>query len=724
MSDKKEWALYLAALGFWVFRLQPNSKLPMDKGWQTQATRGVEEIEELWNSQPEANIGISTSKFGKDKALVVIDEDNKGSKKGAETLFQLDFAGYEIPITFIQTTPTGGRHHVYVCEKPLRQGGANILGNGLDVRSRGGYIVGSGSTLLDGAYTSDDGKIQRAPQWLLDKLSVAKVEPKKEVDVSRIDPDMARARAVAYLEDAPIAEEGSRNETAFRVICEIKDKGVDEDTALELIMEWNENNDPPMEAEEIEITVRSAYKTGQNPIGYKAPEVIFDEVEEAAPEPTWFDKINENHALVMTGGSHAILWERTDKDGKYKVDLLNEQSFHKMLSYKSIVLNKKPMRQTKVWIDDVGARRYEGLVFAPEQNVDARFFNLWRGFAVKPFADGEVPSDKAKRSLELFLEHAEKNVADGDPVMFKFLMCHFAHLVQRPWEKPLTALVFKGSKGVGKNALVSCIAMMLGQHAIITSKRRYLTSNFNSHFENCLMFVADEACWPGDKEAEGMLKDLITGGEHNIERKGYESYTVANLTRVYILGNEDWLAPATEDERRYGVFNVNENRKQDLKFFSEMMEGMRDGGVRLLLQYLRDWKIDININQAPYSKGLVDQKLASLDPFGQFWYDCLRSGELIGSSLADCDFLKIRTTQLRTAFTNYVKQRHISARLPSETVMGAQLKKYAASITKKRVFGAGYEYRSTGLAALRKDWEKYIKGEIDWPEDNMEDAFE
>jgi hypothetical protein len=46
------------------------------------------------------------------------------------------------------------------------------------------------------------------------------------------------------------------------------------------------------------------------------------------------------------------------------------------------------------------------------------------------------------------------------------------------------------------------------------------------------MFALDEAFWSGDKQAEGTLKDLITGRDHVIEHKGKEPYTVANKTRV------------------------------------------------------------------------------------------------------------------------------------------------------------------------------------------------
>src|SRR5690606_18889741 len=134
---------------------------------------------------------------------------------------------------------------------------------------------------------------------------------------------------------------------------------------------------------------------------------------------------------------------------------LNEQSFHKMLAHKSIALSDgKRTPLSKMWISDEVCRRYEGLVFSPGRPVNERFYNMWRGFAHKPIEPGEKIEPRWQAGLDAFLEHALMNVCNGDTKLFHYLISYFAHLIQRPWEKPLVALVFKGSKGVGKNALV------------------------------------------------------------------------------------------------------------------------------------------------------------------------------------------------------------------------------------------------------------------------------
>lgn len=732
----KSHALALAEKGFWVFRLRPGGKLPLRKGWQLEATRDPEVLSRLWDEEPNANPGIFTSRYEDDKAIIAVDEDNKDGRDGQGTLFQLDFEGRTFPPTFVQTTVTGGRHHVYSARQAVKQG-SNVLGAGLDIRSRGGYLVGSGAVINGKNYQDNDAPLAQAPDWIVAQLAiVVDTKPKAVVDISRINPARATERALEYLATvAPLPSEGSRNETAYRVCCTIKDKGVLQDECLSLMYEWNGMLESPIEDEELETTVRSAYKTGQNDVGAVAAEALFDVMDmpeekpaatPASDEPILhpFETLSKNYALVMAGGGHHILWETTDVKGNFKLEHLQEASFHKKFAWYTMQTGDgKTHSTTKLWMTERNrCRRYDGLVFAPGRQVDTRFYNMWRGFSFEPPKPDEVFPPEAIRAVELFNEHALQNVSNGDLDMYQYLIKYFAHMVQRPWEKPLVALVFKGEKGVGKNALVQCIGALFKAHTMLTSKKRYLISNFNGHLESLLLFILDEAFWSGDKEAEGVLKDLITGSTHSIERKNQEVYDVDNLTRLVVISNEDWIVPATDDERRYGVYSVNNNRKQDIKFFTEMREGMEAGGYRLLLQQLLNTDLrGFQINKAPQSTGLVQQKIASLDVLGQWWFDVLMHGELFGSTFTGVDFSRISAAVIRSSFQNYAKARQVRSRLPDETTLAKQLKRFAVSMHRVPD-GEGNHWYVTegGLNALRKDFETYVKGKVEWQANEMD----
>src|SRR5574343_233009 len=197
---KKEWALSLAGDGFFIFPIKPLDKTPAITGWQEAATRNPRVIELHWATNPDYNIGIYTGKFGDDGgALLVVDVDVKEGKNGYEELLRLELDGWELPQTRCHITPSTGRHYFYRVSAPVRQG-ANVLAPGLDVRSRGGYVVGRGSTLVSGVYTLD-GSISHpvdAPQWLIERCGTdTRPESGVRHDAVAVNPDHANRRGEA-----------------------------------------------------------------------------------------------------------------------------------------------------------------------------------------------------------------------------------------------------------------------------------------------------------------------------------------------------------------------------------------------------------------------------------------------------------------------------------------------------------------------------------------------
>lgn len=717
-------AIRLADLGFWVFPLIPGHKEPAIEEWPNEATRDYQKIINWWGHNPNYNIGIYTGKYKDDAALVAIDVDVKNGGKGDAELLRLEFAGWELPTTYVQTTPTGGRHLVFSCATPVRQG-ASVLGKNIDVRSRGGYIVGAGSCTPRGYYKAHSRPVAPCPEWVISacgqKRSVERVAD-AQVPAVQIDAHQAAARAKHYLLDvAPLAIEGTGGDnTTYKVAAQCKDFGVSEPLCLALMCAfWNPRCAPPWDYDELAEKVAHAYTYGENTIGAAAPETTFQPLSppaaQTAPALNPIDLINQQYAYVIAGGGQHILWETKDAQGHAKVEHLPLDTFHGKFAPQTVQIGtgaNTPI--SKLWMTSPNRREYDGLVFMPEQQPPPRFYNLWKGFSVYPADAGARDT-----SVDMFLEHVRENICKGNDTLATWLLGYFAHIFQRPWEKPLVALVFRGSKGVGKNAPVERIGALLGGHFLLTSNRRYLVGNFNGHLERCLLFALDEAFWSGDKQAEGVLKDLITGREHVIEHKGKEPYTVANKTRIVIIGNEDWLVPASYDERRFAVFDVGEKRKQDRTFFTQMRVGMEQGGYAVLLRYLLDYKITTDPNAAPDTEGLRDQKHQSLEPLQQWWLDCLTEETIIGHDFAGWP-TEMECGDLRNAFFRYVRTRNIKSRVPDHRLFGMQLGRCAPSCVRTRRSkqledgSRPYVYPLYTVAHYRAEWEQFIQHTVDW----------
>lgn len=709
--------LDLAARGFYLFPLQPNSKLPAIKAWQVQASRDTAKIERWARKYPGCNWGIFTGKYGDDAALLVVDVDTKGEKHGNATLLALELEGLDCPPTLESATPSGGRHLVYRVSTAVRQG-VDVLGQGLDIRSHGGFIVAPGSTIDGVPYRIESDRApEPAPCWVMDRCGLPRSKSANRERLPGIDPERAHARAVEYLtKQAPEAIEGAGGDrTTFVVAAKLKDLGVDEATATRLMLElWHDGCG--WSPDELAAKVRNAFKYGANPPGADAPEAAFEPINVSNDEHSEGNvsqgvhplaKLNAEYALVMTGGGHHILWETTDFRGCPIVEHVKEGSFHKYHAAKEFQVGKKPEKLTDVWMAWPKRRTYDGLVFSPERPVASRWYNLWRGFDYVPKT---TASARAQAAVQSWFDHVERNVCRGDKTLAHWFVGYMAHLVQRPWEKPLVALVLKGRKGTGKNAVIERVGALFSRNLVVADDDRYLIGNFNSHLEACLLLALDEASWAGGKKVEGKLKGIITGAKHMIERKGMEPYQVDNLTRVAIIGNEDWLVPATQDERRYAVFDVGEGDMQKRSFFQEMREGMEANGgegYSLLLARLQAFDLStVDVNDAPKTDGLADQKLESLGAQHSWWLDCLIEGQILGGDFAGEWPTELPTNRLIEAARRYTVERGVRSWQPSRIAFNRAMKQFipgwhANKTTKPQPGDATYHYTLPSLDQAR-----------------------
>lgn len=638
---KLEAALYLAKKGFRIFPLVPNSKIPAIKNFAENATADEEKLSN-WFENDEFNLGISTDN------LLVLDVDVKtDGQNGLESLAFLSEQGLELPKTTAQVTPTGGYHHIFTVSEPVSNSASKIA-PGLDIRGKGGYIVGMGSKIDGVSYKINKAPTVEAPDWLVEACGKAREEISRAREVAAIvDPDKAIARGEKYLKALPPTEKGNRNHEAYKIANVLKDYGVTQADIFYLMSDhWV--CIPPLEFTELGAAIASAFKYGKEAQGSASPEALFAEpVSEAELNATSSPdgdaplhpvaELNKHHAYILLEGKHRILFETKDSDDNFKVQFLEENTFHTMLSSRIITTGDGgAVPLTRLWMRSPERRQYAGLTFRPESKTKSNFYNLWRGWDVKDIAKGETITDEMKKAVDAFQSHIFENVANMDEDLYTWVMAWFAHLLQRPWEKPITAMVLRGGKGVGKNAIFECFKPMFPDHYLVSGDKRYLVSNFNAHFERLLMFVADEMFWSGDKQNEGILKALVTDKKLSIEKKGKDTYSIDSCLRVAILGNEKWVVPASHDERRYAIFDMGEGNKQNRRFFGDLFDNLARGGTRYLFHTLKNTDISkIDVGKIPLTSGLLKQKKMTATTLQKWWLECLETGFIDGAQLTD-----------------------------------------------------------------------------------------
>ncbi len=328
----------------------------------------------------------------------------------------------------------------------------------------------------------------------------------------------------------------------------------------------------------------------------------------------------EKWAFVQVEGSARVLREELHNDQivLYKTeDLRKEYANRKVLDQSS----EKPrlVNLTDMWLEHPDRRTYSaGICFAPENEQQGRY-NLWRGWSYRA-----TPGD-----VEPFLSFVHEVVADGNKDYAAYLIGWAAQLVQFPQQKLGVAVCLRGQKGSGKTFYGELLGNLCKAHHRIVSKAEHVTGKFNRHLEDTLLLQCDEAYWARNKAAEGALKDLLTNPRITVERKGMDSYSSNNYTRLLFTSNEEWVVPASLDERRFAIFDVSSCRRQDAKYFGSLRKWYDQGGAESLLWYLKHFDLStVDVRTAPRTEALDEQKLHSLDTVDQWLLDCLQAGEI------------------------------------------------------------------------------------------------
>ncbi|MES5819051.1 bifunctional DNA primase/polymerase [Streptomyces sp. RG80] len=235
-------ALDAAARGWHVFPLRPGTKRPALHGeksctrtgectgghrkWEQRATTDPDRIQAAWSQAP-FNVGIATGTSG----LVVIDLDmpkDKGSSDapcGAATFGALcERAGHAVPATYRVRTASGGTHLYFTAPNGVWLANtAGTIGELVDTRAWGGYVVAAGSTNDIGTYEAvSSSVVAPLPEWLQAILQPVPVRSAGPLKPPAVDAGRAALSALeaecAVVSAAPDKQRNTTlNRCAFKV---------------------------------------------------------------------------------------------------------------------------------------------------------------------------------------------------------------------------------------------------------------------------------------------------------------------------------------------------------------------------------------------------------------------------------------------------------------------------------------------------------------------------
>jgi hypothetical protein len=371
------------------------------------------------------------------------------------------------------------------------------------------------------------------------------------------------------------------------------------------------------------------------------------------PQPAKWDEaidlLNTRHAIIDNVGGKTMIasWEPSPLDpSRLVVVFQSKESLLLRYSNRSVsvpVLNVRGVSGTgsmalgQWWLGHRGRRQFRGVTFLPRGDATVSgCLNLWRGWGIDP-----VQGD-----WSLIREHIEEVVAGGDVEVGDYVVRWIAWAIQHPDRQAEVALVLIGAKGVGKGTLVRVLERIFGAHAFQVTSREEVIGQFNGHLQDCILFVADEAYWGGDKRCVGRLQGMITEPILSIERKGIDIFQVRNFLHMVMLAEPGWVIPAGRYERRYAAPAVNDKRRGDKPYFKALYRQIEDGGAAAMFYDLQRMDLgDWHPRDIPEAllKGAALQKQQGLNlPPLEQWYVMLLHNGVVPGALAG---------RLNTAYT-------------------------------------------------------------------------
>jgi hypothetical protein len=266
-----------------------------------------------------------------------------------------------------------------------------------------------------------------------------------------------------------------------------------------------------------------------------------------------------------------------------------------------------------LWLRSPDRRAYDSLVFWPGNDVAGKY-NLWRGFSVKA----------QQGDCSLFWQFVREAICAGSDEIYAYVRCYFAHMVQRPWERPEVAIVLRGGQGTGKNTFVDAMGSLVKLHFCEVSSVDQLTGRFNAHMRNIILMHANEATWGGNKSESGKLKAMITDATIPVEMKGQDILHIDNFLRLVVSSNESWPVPVDADDRRFLILDVSSVFKQDTAFFAALHAELNAGGREALMHDLETEDLTgFSPRDKPATPFGADMKIRSADSPTRWLYEAL-----------------------------------------------------------------------------------------------------
>ena len=581
-----------------IFPVAAGKKLPpCFEGYQAAASNDPEQIKKWHKRYPGCSWGVEPANSG----IIALDADLKEGKNGQVTLDMLELEYGPLPPTSTVITPSGGKHFRFKATETVKHK-FRINGFGEHCDSPH-YTVIPGCVMRDGKTYEyeNDTELADAPDWFL-KLPAwskpTKVEITEQDFVSEPDTDDKIKMATSYLiDDAPIAKEGENGDaTTLRVCGTLKDMGISEPRAIELVRDhYNERCEPPWEdGGETKVHNAYAYLHENAPGSHTTAQEDFDD--DPLPPLTPKEKKKSDKAA---------------KDNKAKATPLTKNTLPPMEGPRTYEPSKTKLRGQWVWCATQMqfVRRYDGLLWDKEQ-FNSMFNNLYSGKSAskelvdKPagmlhleglkFVPGQPEtvdvgdmyniwreSDVVPKQGDTTIWNEHITYLFPDAEQRNHLLNWLAWVYRHQKLKPNHALLLVGeTHGTGKSWVARVMSHLIGLKNTKRPKNSSLKGDFNGWALQCKFAIIEELMQIGKREVANELRDVITEPTIEVNMKNVKAFEIDNYLAMMAISNHPDALPLEESDRRWLVLKTHAQTRSDHdSYYSRLFKVLDDSAA-------------------------------------------------------------------------------------------------------------------------------------------------
>lgn len=413
-------------------------------------------------------------------------------------------------------------------------------------------------------------------------------------DVDLAAPSASREASPASGDESPI-NEGSRNETLFRLGRSLRAKGLTEaGIGAALLAENRARCVPPLPEEEVRATAKSAASkaaghsaqwaaehgaaVGGGAAGNVVPmaparaERARQRGDEKRDATARAGKLVERYVFVIEQGQWydrkaGIYSTKEALNSAYLGDFPDPKISTAILTHA-----RAQIVDTVTWMPDAG------------QIIEvhgARAVNTWRDDGLK-WRPGD-PTNFAP-----WMEHVEWLVPDGG--MRRHLLDWLSFTLRFPGKKINHQLLLGGLPRIGKDTLIQPLIRGLGASNVAQPYAEEIGSEFNDFLDRRKLVVFQEIHSFQRRDIENKLKPLCAAPPDSlrVNIKGVRHYTVPNLVSLVFMTNHwaDAVSISPGDGRYFCVWSPVSPRRAD--YYRDLYAWMDGGGDRAVIRYLKE----------------------------------------------------------------------------------------------------------------------------------------